>query len=293
MCITPILLILLYLKNFLFEKENYKPIYGAIALIGFGLLNVIGIILIYKVRSNYHYAYIIIGTIVLLLGFGFLIALLIEKQNQNHQKESKKLNTFIKGTLKAIPIILTLSILFYSRFYIDLKTIHKPQEYPDFYSSITLTDEEQEIADFLSLYPESLFGCSQRLVAIRLSVLSGCFYLADTHGLALLISGYYNVSEIKENSSFNPSYGGWDFSLYTTTDYPTGRDIFINLVQMEANATSLAIINDINLSFFVTLKNSSYVEIRMIEFIDSPFVQDIDTIASLALETEHYFLWEF
>lgn len=293
-CITPILLILLYTKNFLFEKENYKPIYGAIALTCFGLFNVIASAFIYNVRFNYHYVYLSIGTIVTLFSFGFLIALLIEKQNQNNQKESKKLNTFIKGTLKAIPIILTFSILLHSRFYIDLQTIYKPQGYPDFYSSTTLTAEEEEIADFLSLYPESLFGCSQRLVAIRLSVLSGCFYLADTHGLALLLSGYYNVSEIKENTTFNPLYGGWDFSLYTiSTDYLNGRDIFIELVQMEANATSLEIINDINLSFFVTFKNSSYVEIRMIEFIESPFVQTISNIATSVFETDNYNVWAF
>ncbi len=293
-CVTPILLILLYMKNFLFEKENYKPIYGAIALTCFGLFNVIASVFIYTVRFNYHYAYLIIGSIVTLFSFGFLIALLIEKQNQNNQKESKKLNNFIKGTLKAIPIILTLSILLHSRFYIDLQTIYKPQGYPDYYPSITLTAEEQEIAEFLSLYPGSLFGCSQRLVAIRLSVLSGCFYLSDTHGLSLLLSGYYNASEIKENTTFNPLYGGWDFSLYTiSTDFPSGRDIFINLVQMEANATSLDIVNDINLSFFVAFKNSSYVEIRMLEYVYSPFVQTISNIAATVFETDNYYVWAF
>ena len=282
------------MKNFLFEKENYKPIYGAIALTCFGLFNVIASVFIYSVRFNYLYAYLIIGSIVTLFSFGFLIALLIEKQNQNNQKESKKLNTFIKGTLKAIPIILTLSILLHSRFYIDLQTIYKPQGYPDHFPSITLTDEEQEIAEFLSLYPGSLFGCSQRLVAIRLSVLSGCFYLADTHGLSLLLSGYYNASEIKENTTFNPLYGGWDFSLYTiSTEFPNGRDIFVNLVQMEANATSLDIINDINLSFFVTFKNSSYVEIRMLEYVYSPFVQTISNIAANVFETDNYYVWAF
>jgi hypothetical protein len=108
------------------------------------------------------------------------------------------------------------------------------------------------------------------------------------------LSGYYNASEIKENTTFNPLYGGWDFSLYTiSTEFPNGRDIFVNLVQMEANATSLEIINDINLSFFVTFKNSSYVEIRMLEYVYSPFVQTISNIAANVFETDNYYVWAF
>ncbi|MBK5113291.1 MAG: hypothetical protein KGD59_02105 [Candidatus Heimdallarchaeota archaeon] len=292
--LVPVLLILLYLKNYIFEKENYNPIYGAIVLISFGLFNTISAIFIHKVRSNYHQAYIIISSFVFLFGIVLLISMLVEKQKQKNQQENMKLKSFVKGSMKSVAFILVVSFLFYSRFYIDLLTIYVPNNDPDFFPSITLTEEEKEIANFMSQYPNYLFGCSQRLVAIRVSVLSGCFYVADTHSLALLLSGYYNISEIRENTVFRPFYGGWDFTLYrTTTEYKSGREIFSELVQMEANATSLAIINDIYLSFFITSKHNNYVEIGITEYIFSPFVETISNIATSVFETTNYRVWAF
>ncbi|MCK5183562.1 MAG: hypothetical protein KAQ95_04585, partial [Candidatus Heimdallarchaeota archaeon] len=111
---------------------------------------------------------------------------------------------------------------------------------------------------------------------------------------SLMLTGYYSANDVKQNTTFRPFYQAWDFSFFDVDEsLQSGRSFYNDLVKNSINSTTLDIISQLNLKYFITLRNSTLVETGMTDFIESPFVQDIDTIATLILETEHYSLWEF
>jgi len=294
LCIVPILLFLYYFKTSTTDNEKRKIEFSSLTLIALGVYFIIGIVLFsytaYPI-SFYLYFFVIIGSFLIIFG----VTLFFTKRYYDKKElDSIKLTNFYKQSTKIVPLILVVGLMAYSRFYLDAQTIFKPKTYPEYFPSIVLTEEEVVIADYLDQNQGSLFGCSVRLAGIRISVLSGCYYLADAHGLSLMLTGYYSAEDVRQNTTFRPFYKAWDFSFFEVEDsLRSGRSFYTDLVSNSINSTTLDIITQLDLKYFITLRNSTLVETRMTDFIESPFVQDIDTIATLILETEHYSLWEF
>ena len=132
------------------------------------------------------------------------------------------------------------------------------------------------------------------MAGIRISVLSGCFDISDAHSLSLLLTDYYTMADIKGNATLKPIYLWWESTIYDLPeDMLTGRNIFKLLVQNEANATSLDLVHALNLEYFITYKNTNMTEIHMNQWIESPFIQNIDNIATVVFTTDLYYLWSF
>lgn len=292
--IVPIILALYYIQHFAFKTDGIKPILNASLLIFFGSAIVaINALTNFGQTSLSFYLpiLIIVGCFSIIMGISILVAYFHTK---NTRERRISFAHILKQAPKIVPIVLVASSMIYSRFYIDLQTILIPKDYPNYFPSNTLTVEEEIIANYMSSTPKTLFGCVTHMTGIRISVLSGCFDISDAHSLSLLLTGYYTIDEIKENATLKPIYLWWEVSIYDLPDNMlTGREIFEVLVRGEANTTSLDLVHALNLEYFISYKNSNITELSINQWIESPFIQNIDNIASMVFATEKYYLWSF
>jgi len=292
--IIPILLALYYIQHFGFENDGIKPVLNASLLMLFGVLLIVLNTFTGFAQTDisyYLYILIIVGSFLILIGISILIAYLHTK---NTQERRISFSPLLKQAPKIVPIVLVASCMIYSRFYIDLQTLFYQESHPDYYPSNTLTNDEKILAHYLSSTPNTLFGCVTRMAGIRISVLSGCFDISDAHSLSLLLTGYYTKDDINRNATLKPIYLWWESTIYDLPeDMLTGRNIFKLLVQGEANATSLDLVHALDLEYFITYKNSNMTEIHMNQWIESPFIQNIDNIATAVFTTELFILWSF
>ena len=292
--LIPILLALYYLQHFALQTDGIKPILNASLLMLFGVLLIVINVLTGFTQSDlsfYLYILIIVGSFFVILGISILIAYFHTK---NDRERKISFAPLLKKAPKIVPIVLVAGCMIYSRFYIDFQTLFIPKTYPDYFPSNTLTVDEEIIANFLSTSPNTLFGCVTRMAGIRISVLSGCFDISDAHSLSLLLTDYYTIADISGNATLKPIYLWWELSIYDLPeDMLNGREIFEILVRGEANATSLDLVHALNLEYFISYKNSNITELFMNQWIESPFIQNIDNIASMIFATDMYYLWSF
>ncbi|MHA1243915.1 MAG: hypothetical protein ACTSP7_04985 [Candidatus Heimdallarchaeota archaeon] len=292
--IIPILLALHYMQHFGFENEGIKPIINAGLLVVFGVLLIVLNVSTGFAQVNlsyYFYILVIIGCFIILTGISILIAYL---QTKITREKRIPLAPLLKQAPKIVPIVLVAGCMIFSRFYIDYQTLFFPNSQPDYFPSNHLTTDEKILANFLSSTPNTLFACVTRQAGIRISVLSGCYDLADAHSLSLLLSGYYTKDEVNSNATLKPFYLWWESNIYDLPDNMlVGRVIFQLLVESEANATTLAYVHELNLEYFITNKNSNMTEIHSNQWFASPFIQNIDNIATVVFTTDLYYLWSF
>ncbi len=230
----------------------------------------------------------------LLLAYGLglvFIAIGLTEFLLSGQRVLPRLRTLL-GRREIWLTLLCLALAFNSVVFVDAETFLTP---PDA-GGVTryMTAEEMEVANYLASHAPNMsvtISAYSWLLDARLGASTGLIYLTDDHGIALVVVGLVDKSDVYRQMVLKPVTEWHGARIFYGGSDP--KTVYRNLMNMSyTNSTAQSLIRELRLKFFVTRMGLNISSVSESDFAPSLFIRTLRENCSPVFVTENYEVWE-